>query len=51
MKDARSVVGRFKVLVDTYELIDKIIELALNDTDFKDFEDGIQYYTGLEAQM
>ena len=50
MKDARSIVGRFKVLVDTYELNDKIIELALNDTDFKDFEDGIQYYTALEAQ-
>jgi len=50
MKDARSIVSRFKVLVDTYELNDKIIELALNDTDFKDFEDGIQYYTALEAQ-
>ncbi len=50
MKDARSIVGRFKVLVDTYELNDKIIELALNDTYFEDFEDGIQYYTALEAQ-
>ncbi|NND06630.1 MAG: PIN domain-containing protein [Saprospiraceae bacterium] len=50
MKDARSVLVRFKVLVDTYELNDKIIELALNDTDFRDFEDGIQYYTALEAQ-
>ena len=50
MKDVRSVVGRFKVLVSTYELNDKIIELALNNTDFRDFEDGIQYYTALEAQ-
>ena len=50
MRDARSIVGKFKVLVDTYELNDKIIELALNDTDFEDFEDGIQYYTALEAQ-
>jgi predicted nucleic acid-binding protein len=50
MKDARSIVGKFKVLVDIYELNDKIIELALNDTDFEDFEDGIQYYTALEAQ-
>ncbi len=50
MKDVRSVVGRFKVLVDTYELNNKIIELALNDLDFKDFEDGIQFYTALEAQ-
>ncbi len=50
MRDARTIVGRFKVLVDIHELNDKIIELALNDTDFGDFEDGLQYYTALEAE-
>ncbi len=50
MRDARTIVGRFKVLVDIHELNDKIIELALNDTDFRDFEDGLQYYTALEAE-
>ncbi len=50
LEDARSIIARFKVLVKTYELNDKIIELALNDKEFKDFEDGIQYYTALEAQ-
>lgn len=49
-KEARSIIGKFKVLVSTYELNDKIIELALNDYNFKDFEDGIQYYTALESQ-
>jgi len=39
----------FKVLVNSYLLNDKIVELALNDNNFKDFEDGIQYYTALEA--
>ena len=49
-KEARSIIGKFKVLVSTYELNDKIVELALNDYNYKDFEDGIQYYTALESQ-
>ncbi len=39
---------RFKTLVGVLNLNDKIIELALNDEGFKDFEDGLQYYTALE---
>ena len=50
MKEARSIIGKFKVLVSTFKLNDKIVELALNDYNFKDFEDGIQYYTALESQ-
>lgn len=49
-KNSRSVLGKFKVLVRTFELNDKIIELALNDYQFKDFEDGIQYYTAIESK-
>ncbi len=49
-EDARTIIGKFKVLVDTHALTDKIIELALNDYNFADFEDGIQYYTALESQ-
>ncbi len=49
MKDARVVIRKFKVLVNSYSLSDKIVELALNDKSFKDFEDGIQFYTALEA--
>ena len=29
-------------------LDDKIIGLALNDSDFEDFEDGLQYFTAIE---
>ena len=50
LKDARSIIGKFKVLVKSYSLNDKVIDLALNDLNFKDFEDGIQYYTALESQ-
>lgn len=50
MDESRLIIGQFKVLVTSFELNDKIIELALNDHHFFDFEDGIQYYTALESQ-
>lgn len=49
LEKLRSIIRKFKVLVNSYSLNDKIVELALNDKNFKDFEDGIQYYTALEA--
>lgn len=48
--DARAVLKKFKVLVTVLALNDKIIELALNDDSFSDFEDGLQYYTALENE-
>ena len=50
LKRARLIIGKFKVLVQSIELNNKIIDLALNDLKFKDFEDGIQYYSALESQ-
>lgn len=50
VKDARSILGKFKVFVESHDLTDKITELALNDLQFHVFEDGIQYYTALESQ-
>ncbi len=49
LKDARQLIGKFKVLVTSFELTDKIIDLALHDDSFKDFEDGIQYHTAIES--
>ena len=46
--EARDVLGKFRVLVSVLPLNDKIIDLALNDSNFSDFEDGLQYYTALE---
>lgn len=48
--DARKIMATFKVLVDVLAVDDKIIELALA-SDFKDFEDGIQYFTAIENSM
>jgi len=45
--EARNLLAKFKVLVEVLPLDDKIIELALA-SDFKDFEDAIQFYTAIE---
>ena len=47
-KEARDILRKFKILVRVLSLSDKIVDLALNDDDFADFEDGLQYYTAIE---
>ena len=47
LDEARKTLIKFKVLVEVSALNNKIIELALV-SDFKDFEDAIQYHTALE---
>ncbi|MBK9254996.1 MAG: PIN domain-containing protein [Saprospiraceae bacterium] len=47
LDNARKTLIKFKVLVSVSPLDDKVIELALV-SDFKDFEDAIQYHTALE---
>lgn len=48
IKDAKNILSKFKVLVNSISLSDKIIDLALSNDKFKDFEDGIQYYSAIE---
>lgn len=43
----RSSLRKFKTLVEVAAFDDKILELALEE-EFKDFEDGIQYYIAIE---
>ena len=50
-KEAREVLRKFKVLVKILNLDDKIVELALSDHKFPDFEDGLQYYLALENNV
>ncbi len=47
-KQAREILRKFKILVKILSLNEKIVDLALNDEDFEDFEDGLQYYTAVE---
>lgn len=48
--NARKILSKFKVLIEVIPLDDKIIDLALV-SDFKDFEDAIQYYSAIEYQL
>lgn len=45
--EVRKILRNFKVLVNVLPLDDKISDLALN-SEFRDFEDAIQYFTAIE---
>ena len=45
---AKSILRKLRLIVKTLSLDDKIVGLALNDDNFLDFEDGLQYFTALE---
>jgi predicted nucleic acid-binding protein len=48
--EAKKYLSKFKVLVTILSLEDKAIELALA-SDFKDFEDGLQYFVALDNEV
>ncbi|MEL6718974.1 MAG: PIN domain-containing protein [Bacteroidota bacterium] len=43
------VLRDLELVVSITDLNGKIVQLALNDEDFKDFEDGLQYYSAVEV--
>jgi len=49
-EQARMKLLKFKTLVKVLAVSDKIVELALS-SDFKDFEDALQYYTATENNI
>lgn len=48
--ETRKVLMKLKLIVKILPLDEKTIELALS-SDFKVFEDGVQYYTALENKL
>ncbi len=50
LAEVRKLLNRLMVLVKILAVDEKIIDLALN-SDFKDFEDAIQYYCALENKI
>ena len=46
----KGILRKFKLLVKVLPMDDKIIDLSLN-SDFKDFEDAIQYFTAIENKF
>jgi len=47
----KSILRKLRLIVKTLPLDDKIINLALNDETFSDFEDGLQYFTAIENEQ
>jgi len=50
-EEAKQILRKLKLLVGILSLDGKIINLALNDNEFNDFEDGLQYYSALENNI
>ena len=48
---ARQILRKLKLLTGILSLDEKIIDLALNDDVFNDFEDALQYYSALENNI
>ena len=46
--ESKSVLRNLRLIVKVLSLNDKVVGLALNDEKFKDFEDGLQYFTAIE---
>lgn len=47
-EEAKLILRKLKMLVNILSLDDKVVDLSLNDSDFKDFEDSLQYFSALE---
>lgn len=45
---AKLILRKLRLIVTIQPLDDKIVGLALNDENFSDFEDALQYFTALE---
>ncbi len=50
-EEAKQILRKLKLLVGILSLNEKVISLALNDNNFKDFEDSLQYYSALENNI
>lgn len=49
--ESKEVLRKLRVLVQVLSLDGKVVDLALNDDNFADFEDGLQYYAALEFRQ
>lgn len=46
--EAKLILRKLKLIVSVVSLDEKIVGLSLNDNDFKDYEDALQYYSALD---
>lgn len=50
-EEAKAILRKLKLIVGVLSLDEKILSLSLNDNDFRDYEDSLQYYTAMESRM
>ena len=50
-EDAKEILRKFRLIVEIVSLSEKIIDMALNNKVFKDFEDSLQYYSASESSQ
>lgn len=50
-EEARQVLRKLRLIVGILDLNEKIISLALNDSNFEDFEDALQYFSAVENKI
>jgi len=50
-EEAKLILRKLKLLVGVLSLDEKIISLSLNDNEFKDYEDALQYYSAIENDI
>ncbi|MFO7826446.1 MAG: PIN domain-containing protein [Cyclobacterium sp.] len=48
---SKEVLRKLRLMLQVLSLDAKVVDLALNDEDFNDFEDGLQYYAALENRQ
>jgi predicted nucleic acid-binding protein len=49
--ESKSILRKLKLILDILPLDDKVIGLALNDSDFEDFENGLQYFSAIKNDV
>jgi predicted nucleic acid-binding protein len=49
--ETKLILRKLKLIVGVLNLDEKVISLSLNDNDFRDFEDALQYYLAIENDI
>lgn len=49
--EAKLILRKLKLIVQVLSLDEKVVGLSLNDNDFKDFEDALQYFSAIENEV
>jgi predicted nucleic acid-binding protein len=50
-EESKLILRKLKLIVKVLSLDEKIVGLSLNDNNFKDYEDALQYFTALENEV